>query len=250
MKNLAVLGLIFITFCSTIVVTDLDSAPPSHASFDALLKKYVNVEGLVNYKGLQKERTKLTEYLRLLAAQSPSDKWTRKEKLTYWINVYNAYTLELVLRYYPVKSIKDIGSSIQIPSVDTPWEVKFIEMGDKVYNLNNIENDIIRKKFEEPRIHFALVCAAKSCPKLRNEAYTASRLDAQLTAGAKAFLADPTKNRISTNQAEISKLFRWYKEDFTKKSTLIKFLNQYTSIQLNARAKISYTDYNWALNEQ
>jgi hypothetical protein len=252
MKNLApVLGLIFLSFCGTTVATNEESEPPSHDAFNSLLKKYVDNDGMVNYKGLQNERAKFKEYLSLLEANAPNDQWSENEKLAYWINAYNAYTLELILQHYPVQSIKDIGSSIKIPFVSTGWDIKFIKIGEEKYDLNNLEHGIIRKMFEEPRIHFALVCAAKSCPKLRNEAYYPDRLDDQLTLAAKDFLADTSKNDfISEDKAEISKLFSWYKGDFTKKSTLIEFLNTYGPIQLNAKADLDSKDYDWALNEQ
>lgn len=252
MKNLIpVLGLIFLSFCSTTVATNAASEPPSHDAFNSLLKKYVDDDGMVNYKGLQTERTKFKEYLRLLEANAPNEDWSENEKLAYWINAYNAYTLELILEHYPVQSIKDIGSTIKIPFVSTGWDIKFIKIGDEKYDLNNLEHGIIRKRFEEPRIHFALVCAAMSCPKLRNEAYFPDRLDDQLTRAAKDFLADTSKNEfINEDKAELSKLFSWYKGDFTKKSTLIEFLNIYAPIQLDANADLDSKDYDWALNEQ
>lgn len=252
MKNHApLLGLIFLTFCGTTVATNPDSTPPSHEIFNELLKKYVNEEGLVNYKGFQKERIKFKKYLRQLEVNAPNEKWTENEKLAYWINTYNAYTIELVLNHYPIESIKDIGSKIKIPFVSTGWDIKFIPMGDEKYALNTIEHGIIRKQFEEPRIHFALVCAAISCPKLQNEAYDPEQLDAQLTAAARDFLSDTSKNEIiNAGYPKLSKLFSWYKGDFTKETTLVEFLNQYTPKKLNAKADIEYKDYDWALNEQ
>jgi len=252
MKNLVpILGLIFLSFCSTTVATNKNSTPPSYEIFDTLLKKYVDDTGMVNYKGFAKDRPKFKEYLSLLEANAPNDEWTENEKLAYWINAYNAYTIEEILNHYPVESIKDIGSTIKIPFVSTGWDIKFINIGEEKYDLNNIEHGIIRKKFNEPRIHFALVCAAMSCPKLQNEAYDPDRLDEQLTRAAKDFLSDTDKNEIhNSDEAEISKLFNWYKGDFTKETTLIEFLNQYAPTRLNEGADIDHKDYNWELNEQ
>ncbi len=252
MKNLIpVFGLIFLTLCSPSVATNSDSSPPSHTIFDALLKKFVDDKGMVNYEGLKKDRSKLKSYLNLLEENAPNEKWTNDEQLAYWINADNAYTLDLILEHYPVESIKDIGSKIQIPFVNTAWDIKFIEIAGEKYDLNNIEHGIIRKRFDEPRIHFALVCAAVSCPKLRNEAYVPARLEAQLTTAAKDFLSDKEKNDIkNANDAYLSKIFSWYGGDFKNGNTLIEYLNKYSPTQLNKDAKIKFNDYHWELNEQ
>jgi hypothetical protein len=222
-----------------------------HMAFDALLKKHVDEKGMVDYKGLQNDREALKAYLTTLAENPPKDSWTQTEQLAFWINAYNAFTLELVLEYYPVASIKDIGSKFQIPFVNTPWDIKFIQIGDETYDLNNLEHGIIRKDFDEPRIHFALVCAAVSCPKLRNEAYYPDRLDEQLTSAATDFLADPDKNIIEDEKRiKISKLFNWYGGDFTKESDLVSYLSMYTDIPISNKTKIDYLDYDWSLNDQ
>ncbi|MEO9872272.1 DUF547 domain-containing protein [Ekhidna sp.] len=223
----------------------------SHQSFDELLQKYVDEKGLVNYKGIDSERAKFKAYLTMIEGNSPQKSWTRDQKLAYWINAYNAFTIELILRNYPVESIKDIGAKIKIPFVNTPWDVKFIKIGGEEYDLNNLEHGIIRKDFNEPRIHFALVCAAVSCPKLQNRAYMPEKLDEQLTKAAKDFLADPTKNEFkSDKKAKLSKLFNWYGGDFNNDGTLIEYINQYAPTKLNKDANIDWKDYNWKLNEQ
>ncbi len=223
----------------------------SHESFDALLTKYVDDKGLVDYKGLKAERKELKSYLRLLENNAPQDNWSENQKLAYWINAYNAYTIDLILEHYPVSSIKDIGSKIQIPFVNTPWDIKFINIGGEGYDLNNIEHGIIREEFDEPRIHFALVCAAISCPKLQNNAYLPETLDMQLTKAAKEFLADADKNEFKNEKsASLSKLFNWYGGDFNNKGTLIDYINQYAPIILNKNARISWQEYDWTLNEQ
>ncbi|WP_420317043.1 DUF547 domain-containing protein [Ekhidna sp.] len=223
----------------------------SHASFDDLLQKYVDEEGMVDYKGLKKDRPKFKSYLDMLESNPPQKSWTRDQKLAYWINAYNAFTLELILEHYPVSSIKDIGATIKIPFVNTPWDIKFINIGDEEYDLNNIEHGIIRKEFDEPRIHFALVCAAVSCPKLQNRAFLPEKLDEQLTKAAKEFLETPSKNQIkNSNQATLSKIFNWYGGDFNNNGTLIEYINQYAPTKLNKGANIDWKDYNWALNEQ
>ncbi|WP_017730338.1 DUF547 domain-containing protein [Nafulsella turpanensis] len=228
----------------------LAEEPPGHESWTLLLQKHVDEKGMVDYKGFMQDREQLTNYLRLLEENPPGEKWSEAEKLAYWINAYNAYTIDLVLEHYPLKSIKDIGTVIQIPFVNSPWDIEFIEIGGKEYDLNNIEHNIIREEFEEPRIHFALVCAAVSCPKLRREAYTAEKLHAQLREQTKTFLANPERNQIGAKKVKLSKLFDWYKGDFTKEGSLIDFLNQYTPVQIEEDAKIDYLEYDWSLNEQ
>ena len=221
---------------------------PSHQQWDKLLKKYVTTDGRVNYKSLQKDKASLDDYLKTLSNNAPQSSWSENEKKAYWINAYNAFTISLVLQHYPVKSIKDIGGSIY--KINTAWDIKFITIGGKKYDLNNIEHRILRKEFDDPRIHFAIVCASMSCPLLRNEAYTATELNVQLESAGKAFLNDKTKNSITAGKAQLSKYFSWYKGDFIKKGTLIEFINKYSQIKLNENAKIDYLDYNWNLNEQ
>ena len=149
---------------------------------------------------------------------------------------------------YPVESIKEIGGSIY--KVNTAWDIKFIHIGDQTYDLNNIEHGIIRKDFDEPRIHFAVNCASVSCPRLRNEAYTGENLDNQLDDQARTFINNPEKNKIETNKAELSKIFLWFKGDFNKgKSNVISFINTYSVKKINKKTKISYQSYNWNLNE-
>lgn len=252
MKNpLLTVASFFITSCNAAVDFNGTSTKPiSHEQWNQLLKKYVTADGKVNYKGFQKDSVELNKYLRLLSDNPPDESaWSEQEQLAYWINAYNAFTIKLILKYYPIKSIKDIGSSIQIPFVNTPWDVKFITIGKEKMDLNNIEHGVIRKKFHEPRIHFSIVCASRSCPKLRNEAFTADRLEEQLTAQAKEFLSDSFRNKVSANELQLSKILDWYSMDFPKGEKFIEFLNKYSPVRVNKNAKISYLVYNWELNE-
>jgi hypothetical protein len=225
------------------------SGTVSHAPFDKLLKQHVNENGKVNYKGFIQDSTHLNKYLKLLSNTSPQSNWSKNDQLAYWINAYNAFTIQLIIRHYPLKSIKDIGSKIKIPFVNTPWDIKFIRIGKETYDLNNIEHGILREKFNEPRIHFAIVCASVSCPKLLNEAYEGARLEQQLDKQARAFINDPTRNRITAKQADLSKIFSWFKGDFTKKGSLNDFINQYANLKITPNTKISSLNYNWNLNE-
>lgn len=224
------------------------STPPSHNLWDALMKDFV-VDGHVNYKELLKNRERLDIYLIHLQAHVPSANWSREEQLAYWINAYNAFTIKIVLDHFPLNSIKDISGKLQIPLVNTTWDINFIEIGDKKLSLNDIEHRILRKEFNEPAIHFAIVCASVSCPPLRSGAYFADKIDKQLNEQALAFINDKSKNLIAVNHIEISKLFNWFEGDFTKTGSLVDFLNKYAATKINKDAKIDYLDYDWSLND-
>lgn len=219
-----------------------------HSLFDNLLKTHVDADGWVDYDSFLEDEETLMKYLEALKANPPKDSWSKDEQLAYWINAYNAFTIDLVLQHYPVKSIKDIGSKIQIPFVNSPWDIKFIEIDGKKLDLNNIEHGIIRKQFDEPRIHFAVNCASFSCPLLRNEAFTAARLDSQLDEQTRKFINDPKRNKISGKKAQLSKIFSWYGGDFTKETSLKEFIAQYSEAEVTKSTKISYLDYQWQLN--
>ncbi len=224
---------------------------PSYKIWNELLHKYVNEKGLVNYGGFIHDSAKLDEFLHQLSEHAPDPgKWQVNERKAFWINAYNAFTVKLITLHYPVKSIKDIGPRIQVTFVNTPWEIKFFSVGGEKMNLDEIEHKILRKKFDDPRIHFALVCAARSCPPLRNEAYTPEKLDEQLNDQGRKFLSDNFKNRIAPDKLQLSMYFKWYKGDFTKHQSLIAFLNRFAPVKINSNASISYINYDWDLNKQ
>jgi|SRR5690606_5748251 len=229
-----VLAIILLIFGLSLKAQNTD-----HSQWTVILQKYVSNSGKVNYKGLKNDRAPLTKYINYLGENTPKDNWSNQEILAYWINAYNALTVDLILRHYPIESIKDIKN---------PWEQRLWKLGNKWYNLDEIEHDILRE-MNEARIHFAIVCASVSCPKLQNEAYEALKLEAQLTKATKEFLNDPTKNYISQNDLELSKIFQWFTKDFKQNGSLIDFLNQYSDINISDNAKIKYKDYNWSLNE-
>jgi hypothetical protein len=237
--------------CGSLNPTKENTIPVDHIAFNSLLKKHVDEKGNVNYRGFENDRIPFEEYLTKLKKNPPNDKnWPKNKQLAYWINVYNAFTIQLILENYPLESIKDIGSKIQVPFINTPWDIKFINIGGEAYDLNNIEHNILRKNFNEPRIHFAIVCASFSCPKLRREAYKAEMLEQQLSDQAKLFLEDQTKNQIRKEEIKISKIFSWFEGDFTKKGSLIDFLNLYSRVKIDSKAKVAHLDYDWSLNEQ
>ena len=226
------------------------STPPSHQLWDQLVRAHVKPDGSVNYKGFIQDKSKLEQYLKLISDNAPDRKtWSKDEQMAYWINAYNAFTVKLIVDNYPVKSIRDLGPTLKIPLIKDVWHYKFFKIGGDESSLDEIEHSILRKEFDEPRIHFAINCASVSCPPLLNEAFVAEKLEAQLTKVAITFINDPTRNKITADQAQVSSIFSWFKGDFTKKGTLIDFLNLYSKIKIKATAKISHLDYNWNLNE-
>ncbi|MDH7445623.1 DUF547 domain-containing protein [Aquimarina sp. 2201CG14-23] len=213
---------------------------PSHSSWDALTKKYVSSTGKVNYNGFKSDISKIESYLKQLEQTPPQKGWTKNEKLAYWFNLYNAATIKLVASSYPIKSIRDINGG-------KPWDKKFVKSGNKTYSLNYIENKIVRPNFNEPRLHVAFNCAAISCPKLMKGAFFSNKLNTQLNTLSKAWINDPSNNKITKNKVEISKIFEWYSIDFKK--GIIPFLNIHATNEIAADATITYLEYNWNLND-
>ncbi|MCB9081397.1 MAG: DUF547 domain-containing protein [Lewinellaceae bacterium] len=211
---------------------------PDHQAWNTLLEQYVSAEGRVNYAGLKKDQAKLNAYLKTLSGLHPQSSWSRNEQMAFWINAYNAFTVKLILDHSPLTSIMDVDKG-------KAWDRKWINIGDKTYSLNNIENDILRPQFKDARIHFAVNCAARSCPPLLNKAFTAAQLEDQLNLQARKFINNSRFNQLQGNQAKVSKVFEWYSADF---GNLVSFLNRYAKTKLSANAKISYLEYDWALN--
>lgn len=220
------------------------SSKPDHAIFDRLLTAYVTGTGTVNYKGLKTKMDTLDSYLKQLIDAPPASDWGSKEKMAYYINAYNAYTLKFVLTKYPLKSVKDASFSGK-----DIWSVKLVKLGDKVYTLGQVENDILRK-MNDPRIHFAINCASFSCPRLWNRAFTADNLSGALTLLTKEYINNNKHNILSAKKIQVSQIFEWYATDFVKEGqTLIDYLNQYSKVKIEANAKVEYLPYNWSLNE-
>ncbi len=211
-----------------------------HDLFDDLLQKHVSNDGKVNYKGFKNSYKDLLGYIKALTLLYPElNEFSKEEKLAYWINAYNALTIDLIIRNYPLESIKDIKD---------PWDQRLWKFGNKWQNLNDIEHKILRN-MDEPRIHFAIVCASESCPKLQNKAFTANHLEEQLTNATQEFLSDTSKNELSKDRIKLSKIFKWFTKDFKQNGSLIDFLNQYSEVTISNNAKKSFKDYSWDLND-
>jgi hypothetical protein len=221
--------------------------PPSHEQWDQLVSEHVTSEGWVDYKGFMGDSPALKEYLQTLSSTPPDENWSREEKIAYWLNVYNAFVIQLIINHYPVESIKDIGPALAIPTVNDVFTLDYIIIGNEEISLNDVEHNILRE-MDEPRIHFAVNCASISCPKLRDEAYTAEKLDLQLDDQAHYFLNESEKNELSADRVEISKIFSWFSEDFTRQGSVIDYLNKFSEVEINPDADIDYKDYDWALN--
>ncbi len=214
---------------------------PNHDAWNVLTKTYVSNKGKVNYKGFKSALPKIEAYLLHLENTPPKKDWSRNEKLAYWFNLYNASTVHLVASNYPVSSIMDINNG-------KPWDKKFVKSGANVYSLNEIENSLVRPNYNEPRLHVAFNCAAISCPSLANEAFVPAKLNRQLNALSKQWINDASKNSISSDKLQISKIFDWYKVDF--KEGVIPFINKYTNQEkISTDTEISYLEYDWKLNE-
>ena len=237
-----------IAFCAR--AADFDQ---THPLLYQTVKHHVK-NGLVDYAGLKTDRHDLDRYLALTSAVSEPDfkSWSEKQRLAFLINDYNATTLRLIIDHYPVKSIKDIGSILK-----GPWSQPVVRLFERTMTLDDLEHKMIRVQFAEPRVHFALVCAARGCPSLRSEAYLGERLDAQLDDQARKFLADPRKNRVDAADrlVHLSPIFKWYGVDFEKKAgSVLAAVKSYwpgneAAVFDHADFSIHYTDYDWSLND-
>ena len=215
-----------------------------HSKFDALLKKHVNSAGDVSYQGFMDDIEAFDEYLVELREKAPMKDWSKSERKAFYINAYNAYTIKFIITKYPVKSPKDVKFSGK-----DMWHFRMVQIGPQKYDLTQVDDNILRN-MGDPRIHFAINCGAKSCPKLLNEAYTAENINAQLTKVTKAFVRNSTHNVLKSKKVTISRIFEWYAEDFNKGSeTTISFLNKYGGVTIDKTAKIEYKEYDWTLNE-
>ena len=228
-----------------------------HSLFDELLKKHV-VKGMVDYDSFGQAGA-FNDYLASLEHADVS-KLSERERLAFWINAYNAYTIELINKYEERASIKNISEGIGFERTKGPWKEPIVKAAGKTYSLDDVENGIIRKQFREPRIHFALVCAAMSCPPLRSEAYTGAKLDAQLDSQARTFVLDEARgSRVDVKNAVVhaSRIFDWYKDDFGGSDAAIaQYLAQYYPVSpakqllLGGHFKLEFLDYDWTLNSR
>lgn len=215
------------------------NAKATHTLWNDLLQRHVDSEGNVSYIGFKAEVDQLQVYLDHLAQNPPVASWDEAERLAYFINLYNAATIQLIVDYYPLQSIRDIPNR---------WKRQWISVGNTLTSLHEIEHDVLRNR-NEPRIHFAINCASYSCPKLLNTAFTAQNTERLLTKAAIDFVNDTKRNRFENGMAQLSKIFKWYKSDFTENRTLLEYINLYVQHPIRIDSDVEYLDYDWRLNE-
>ncbi|MBA6287623.1 DUF547 domain-containing protein [Colwellia sp. MB3u-4] len=238
-----------------------------HQPWQALLTQHVSPindghSSQVNYAGMKTDHVKLTAYLTALGKidKQTFEQWPAPKQLSFLINAYNAWTVELILTAYPdIKSIKDLGSFFS-----SPWSKQFIPLLGETRSLDNIEHELIRgdNKYGDPRIHFAVNCASIGCPALREEAYSADKLEQQLSEQTIRFLTDKNRNRFTEDAMELSAIFKWYGDDFTQgfrgSNSLSAFvllyreaLNLTPAQQAGLKSEdmaTNFLNYDWALN--
>ena len=236
-----------------------------YAVWDKLLQKHVrwlpdNKQSRVDYNGFQADRAALKQVLDAMSAVPPAEfeRWSREQQMAFLVNAYNAFTVELILTRWPdLKSIKDLGSLLQ-----SPWKKKFFVLLGEQRHLDWIEHEQLRPRYQDPRVHAAVNCASIGCPALRNEAFTAPKLDAQFDDGMQRFMSDRTRNRAAAGKLEVSMIFKWFREDWEQgwrgyqqlNDVFARYATQLSDQpevqrQLRERAlSPSFLDYDWALN--
>ena len=250
----------------------------SYKAYNKLLSENVK-DARVNYKGFINSKAEFETFLKTLGdvEEGYFETWTEKEKLAFWINAYNAFTIKAIIDHYPItRSFSLVGifyapsdSILQIKGVWT--KLKFRAVG-RMVTLDEIEHQILRKKFNEPRIHMAIVCASISCPDLSNEAYVPARLEEQLAQASITFVNNPEKGVFvneNNRRVKLSKIFKWFGEDFIpnygneklfnnyslKENAVLNFADDYLESEqtkdflMSNKLKIGYLKYDWHLNE-
>ena len=246
MKNLVCKFIIVSIFLGNIsILSFAQDKIFDHSLYGKVLSFYVR-DGKVDYRNLKKNPEQLLSYLELAKDLTPEDagNMTAKERMAFYLNVYNAFTLKVIIDNYPIKSIK------KIPGV---WDKVKFKVAGKEVSLSYIEHGILRKEFKDPRVHFALVCASIGCPELRDEPFHGKEVDKMLEQEALKLINDKQKLRLNNekNTVYLSPIFKWYKEDF---GDVLKFIYKYVpdkdkSFLLKDKIKIKYLRYDWSLNE-
>ncbi len=218
-----------------------------HGIYGELLNKHVSA-GKVNYAELKSDEAQLDRYLKQLEKVASAG-LSRHEQFAFYANAYNAWTIKLILSGYPcVKSIKDLGGLFQ-----SPWKKKFVKIDGRVLTLDDVEHKILRPRFGDPRVHFAINCAAISCPPLLSEPFRVDILDQQLHEATRSFLNNPTSYRLEGNELYVSRIFKWFGEDF--KDGVFSFYLKYATGDLKKeletkqdKISVKYLAYDWSLN--
>ena len=251
MKSVMLMIILTIVCGLTAAVSASEKDDPGQI-FDSILSRYVSEDGLVDYKGLKKDKV-IMKYIEYLSNTNPDELPSDKHRMAFWINAYNAFVIKGVLDEYPIKSVLDVGWLPHSFFKRKEFKTKHGEI-----TLQALENEKLREAFREPRIHFAINCASISCPKLLTEAYRAEKLEEQLEAQAVIFNNDKSRNYLDKGNKVLylSHIFKWYEGDFVKKGEGIadyvaRYLNpDDAEFVRNNEVAIKYLDYDWGLNEQ
>jgi len=233
-----------------------NTQPIDHSIWDGLLKKYISADG----KGLNRfaygkvsseDNKALNDYIGAMSKIEISDR-ARPVQFAYWVNMYNALTIKVILDNYPVKSIRDIDTSGIF--ANGPWGAELVTIEEEILTLDDIEHAILRPIWKDPRIHYAVNCASIGCPNLGTDAFTAANTEKLLEDGAKAYINNPRGFEIKNGELEVSSIYKWFAYDFgNSEKGVIKHLKKYASpenvAELEKVQKISDTHYDWSLNE-
>ena len=254
------IGFKLFVIASFVLITFAQNKEDQHLLFTQILNDYVH-NGLVNYIKL-KDDNRLDKYLEQLEDTNPDNLQTDEDKLAFWINVYNAFTLKFIIEEYPLESINNLHwGGLYLGSLlgTTVWDDEKIIINGTKLSLNNIEHDIARKKFNEERVHFAMVCASYSCPPLLDEAYEGFKLSEQLNEQARLFFNDETNNKfdLKIRTAYLSKILDWYSSDFgIDDQSILLYVSQFLDSEIaddirknTSQWEIDHLSYNWDLNE-
>ncbi|MFH1930554.1 MAG: DUF547 domain-containing protein [Pseudomonadota bacterium] len=232
---------------TALVTTARSAQVVDNSIYAELLGKYVK-DGVVDYESFKNVEAKLEQYLKVLE-KTDTKTLSCNEQFAFYVNAYNAWTIKLILSGYPgIKSIKDLGSLFK-----SPWKKKICRIDGKIIALDDIEHNILRPRFTDPRVHFAINCAAKSCPPLRSEPYSGGELDQQLDEMTRAFINDLESNHLEDHTLYVSSIFKWFAEDFNKDIVgfFLKYAKGDLKEQLEAnkeKIEVKYLDYDWSLN--
>jgi hypothetical protein len=249
---------------------------PDYSDYAAALK-HVNDRGMVNYRALKADPAGLNSFLDRIerVTKAEYDSWTTRDRIAFWINAYNGITLKTIIEHYPIQSGGWL-SGLRFPKnsirqIDGAWDKLTHTVMGQPMTLDEIEHGTLRKRFDEPRIHMALVCAAMGCPPLRNEPYVGEKIEEQFADQTWKFVADSSKFRIDekTGIVYLSSIFKWFGDDFDPRFSplgefrghsdaeraVLNYLSQYlpevrAKWLTHADYKIKYLDYDWSLNEQ
>jgi len=269
-RNFFLISILILCLSSNVLSLEPEPFNHQHQVWNELLLQHVHYDlngfsSKLDYKQMLKQQGTLNIYLAKLSKVSQDEffSWSQNQQKAFLINAYNAFTVKLILTRYPnLESIKDLGSFFR-----SPWKQQFFTLLGKSRSLDDVEHKLLRQPsvYDDPYIHFAVVCASIGCPALRNEAYIADKIDQQLKDNLRRFLSDKSRNRynVQTNSLEVSKIFDWYEEDFTKGYKGINSLKEFFSLYgkhlsndknirqliIKKRVNINFTDYDWRLND-